>query len=270
MDKVASTRLKSVEGKVGIPADEVIVRAAPSNVSVVTGGGLIPALIDASISSSRQNALEKLSAKFYEQIESHDYRKIFSDAFISSLGKSAVLPNLKLVVSSRGISKDEIAERRKALKQGEAFLGLRIWHEFTTDARLLLVAANVQLIAPEIPEPIYTNSFLYTSVPVVGSQPLEAWAKDQGSALVAAYGEGGKEIAYMLKMDIEGSSNEALAAENAMKPRAKIHIPFYGPYLMAPNGALVPLTTEGFLVEKNDRRQIVRAEGGALYSVAVP
>ena len=146
---------------------------------------------------------------------------------------------------------------------------MRIWYEFTSDGRSLLVAANVQLIGPEKPEPVYSNSFMYTSAPVAESEPLAAWAREQGSALAAAYREGGKEIAYMLKMDIEGSSNEALAAENAKRPRAKVHIPFYGPFLMSANGALVAFSAEGFLVEKNDQRQIVRAEGGALYSVAV-
>lgn len=268
LDRAASANLTRVEGKAGIPADEIIVRAAPSNVSMATGGGLIPALIDASISGSRQSALEKASAKFYEQTESHDFRGLFGETFTSSLGNPSALPNLKLFVSSRGISQGEIDERRKTLKPGEAFLGLRVWYEFTTDARSLLVAANVQLIAPDKTVPVYTNSFLYTSAPIGDSEPLEGWAKDRGAALATAYRESGKEIAYMLKMDIEGPPNEALTAENAKKPRAKVHIPFYGPYLMAPNGALVPLTTEGFIVEKNDLRQIVRAEGGALYSVS--
>jgi hypothetical protein len=268
LDKAASAKVTSVEAKAGIPADEVIVRAAPSQVSVALGGGLIPALIDASVTKSRQTALETVSGKFYEQVEPHDFRNLFADSFKASLGTPSVLPNLKVAVSSRGISKGEIEERRKTLKADQAFLGMRIWYEFTTDARSLLVAANVQLIAPEKTEPIYTNSFLYTSTPIADAEPLDAWAKNQGAALAAAYRESGKEIARMLKMDIEGPSNEILTAENAKRSKAKVHIPFYGPFLLAANGALIAFSTEGFLVEKNDQRQIVRAEGGALYSVA--
>lgn len=269
LEKTASAKLTSVEAKAGIPADEIIVRAAPSKVSMVTGGGLIPALIDASITSSRQTALEKVSGKFYEQVETHDFRSLFGDTFKASLGNPSVLPNLNVQVSSRGISRGEIDERRKMLKAGEAFLGVRLWYEFTTDARSLLVAANVQLIERDKTEPIYTNSFLYTSAAVADSEPLEGWARNQGAALAAAYRESGKEIAHMLKMDIEGPSNEALTAENAKRTKAKVHIPFYGPFLMAPNGALMALSTEGFLIEKKDQRQIVRSEGGALYSVAI-
>lgn len=266
LDREVSAKLTRVEAKAGIPADEIIVRATPSNVSMATGGGLIPALIDASISRSRQSALEKASAKFYQQIESHDFRALFGDGFSAALGNPSALPNMSLLVSNRGISKSEINERREALKPGEAFLGLRIWYEFTSDTQSLLVAANVQLIAPDKAEPIYSNSLLYVSPPTLASDPLNAWAKNQGAALATAYRESGREIAHMLKMDLEGASNETLKANNLEK--TKIHIPFNGPFLLAANGALVPLSTEGFLVEKNEQRQIVRAEGGALYSVA--
>lgn len=267
LDRASTARLTAVEGRLGIPADEVIVRAAPSGVSAATGGGLIPALIDASVSGSRQSAVEKDAGKFYEQVEAHDFRTIFGDALRSSLGTPAGLPSLKLTVSSRGFSKSEIDERRKALGPGEGFMGMRIWYEFTLDGRALFVAANVQLITSGSPTPTYANSFLYTSKPVTGPIALEAWSSDGGRALADAYREGGIEIARMIRMDIVGGSNEVLATENSKRQKAKVQIPFYGPFLMAANGALVPLTTDGFLVEKDAGRQIVRAEGGALYSV---
>lgn len=269
LDKSAVARVSFVEAKLGIPTDEIIVRSEPSKVSAVTGGGAIPALIDANISRTRQAALGKITDSFYEQIESHDFRSTFGEALKKTLGDQSSLPDLRLLVSSRGISKAEIDERRKALKAGEAFLGVRVWYELSLDARSLVVVANAQLIAPNKADLAYANSFIYASTPITDANPLEAWGRSQGSALAAAYLESAKEIGYMMKMDMAGASNEVLSAENTKRPKAKVQIPFFAPFLLASNGGLVPFSADGFLVEKSDRRQIVRVAGGALYSIAL-
>lgn len=266
LNKDASAKITSVDSKIMIPADEIIVRAKPSNISGALGGGLIPALIDASVTKSRQTALEVIANPFYEKTDAIDFRALFTETFKTSIGNQQLLPNLSVSVSSRGFSNTAKDEKLAELKPGKAFLGIRVWYEFTPDMRSVIVIANTLMLAGGTTEPVYTNSFLYTSNPIEGD-PLVAWSENQGKALAEAFAESAKQVAYMLKQDLEAPSNEIIAANNAKQAKVKATIPFYGPFLRAPNGSLVPLSTDGFLVEESDHRKIVRAEGGAIYSV---
>lgn len=267
LDKSAAAKINATEGKLSITNDEIIVRAQPSNIAGYTGGGLIPALIDASVSRSRQSALEKLTLPFYEQVDGVDFRTLFSEQFSRTFDAKSLLPNLALNVSTVGISKTEIEERRAKLKAGEAFLGVRVFYEFTPDLRSLIVVANPQVITAQGDTPVYTNSLIYNSAPVADSSPLEAWSKDQGKALAEIFKESGAEIAKMLQMDLDAPSNEILASNRAKQGKVKVQIPFFTPFIMSPNGALIPLTAEGVIESSTESRKIVRAEGGALFSV---
>lgn len=267
LDKNAAAKISATEGKISIPADEIIVRAQPSKVSLYTGGGLIPALIDASVTGSRQSALEKLTLPFYEQVDGVDFRDLFSEQFSRTLDIKPLVPNLSMKVSTIGISKTEIEERRAKLKAGEAFLGLRVFYEFTPDLRSLIVVASPQLVTAQGDTPIYTNSFVYNSAPVAGAAPLEDWAKDQGKALAEVFKESGTEIARMLKLDLDAPSNEVLADKRTKQEKVKVQVPFFAPFFVSPNGALIPLVAEGVVEASTESRKIVRAESGALFSV---
>ena len=63
---------QKTETRLIIPSDEIIVRSEPSNISAAMGGGLIPALIDASITASRQTKLEEVSNPFYTETSDID------------------------------------------------------------------------------------------------------------------------------------------------------------------------------------------------------
>jgi hypothetical protein len=267
LDKNVAAKISATEGKLSITNDEVIVRAQPSTISRYTGGGLIPALIDASVSKSRQSELEKLTGPFYEQVDGVDFRALFSEQFSRTLDVKSQVPNLALKVSTTGISKTEIEEWRAKLKAGEAFLGVRVFYEFTPDLRTLIVVANSQLVNAQGTTPIYSNSFIYNSAPVADTAPLEGWAKDQGRALAEVFKESGIEIAKMLKLDMEAPSNEILANNRTKQEKVKVQIPYFAPFVMSPNGALIPLTAEGVVEASTESRKIVRAEGGALFSV---
>jgi hypothetical protein len=257
LDKNASAKFNRVESDILIPADELIVRAKPSNLTGALGGGLIPALIDASVTSSRQTELEVVANPFYEKTDALDFRSLFSESFKASFNDQTSLPNLNISVSSRGLSKTAVEERRAKLKPDEAFMGMRIWYEFTPDTRSVVVGAGTLIAAPGGAENSYKNSFIYISKPLESAHPLEAWAENDGKALAAVFTESAKEIAHMLKQDLQAPDNEALFASLAQQEKIKFTIPSF-----------MPVTISGFLTEQTEQRKIIRAESGELFSVS--
>lgn len=256
LDKETSAKITSVETRLIIPADEIIVRANPSNLAAASGGGLLFALIDSAVSKSRQTELEAIANPFYDKVDSIDFRTLFSDAFIATISDQKSLQGLTTSVSTRGLSKVALDAKRAKLNPGEAFLGLRIRYEFTLDLRSVIVVADTGLVTKDKPDFTYKNSLLYLSKPMEGANPLDAWSANNGQALVEALTEGAKEIARMLKRDLDAPSNELIFAEFSKQAKSRVEIPTYP-----------ILSSNGFLVEENTLRKTVRAESGALYSV---
>lgn len=256
LNQEASARLSRVDSVVLIPADEIIVRAKPSSVSLALGGGLIPALIDASITSSRQTELEAIANPFYAGAENIEFRTLFNDSFKGMIQEQKLLPNLNVTVSTTGLSRTALESRRTSLKPGEAFLGLRIWYEFTPDTRSVLVSAGSVLVTADSKDPIFKNTYLYVSQPIEGPNPLTAWADNQGQALAAVFAESGKAIGRLLEQDLAGPNNETLFASLAEQEKVKFTMPTF-----------MPITISGFVVEKTAERRIIRAASGELLSV---
>lgn len=257
LDKDATAGVQNIDSKLLITADEIIVRAQPSNISLAMGGGLIPALIDASVTKSRQTALEAIATPFYEKADDIDFRTVFSDSFKAVMANQKALPPMHISVSTRGLSFTALDEKRAQLAAEEAYFGLRIRYEFTPDLRSIIVTADTMLIAKPKQEPLYKNSFLYISDAVDAADPLSAWAENNGKALSETFAKGATEIAHMLLHDLSSPPNEQLFASMEQQPKIKTTIPFF-----------MPIPVNGFLVEEKDKRQIIRGQNGALYSVA--
>ncbi len=256
LDKGTSANLTKVDSRIMIPADEIIVRAKASNISAAMGGGLIPALIDGAITKSRQTELEKIANPFYEKVDSIDFRTVFSDTFKLNISDQTSLPAVNLSVSTRGFSKSALAEKKAKLPAGEGFMGVRIWYEFTSDLRSILVAADTWLVTNDKADYTYKNSFVYLSKPVDEANPLGAWSDNNGKALNDVFAESGKQIAMMLKQDLEAPTNEVIFASLAKQEKTKVIVPTY-PLLGG----------DGYLLEQSDQRKIVRLESGIVYSV---
>ncbi|HSH73296.1 MAG TPA: hypothetical protein VK974_09590 [Methylophilaceae bacterium] len=256
LDKDASSKLTNVESRIMIPADEIIVRAKASNISAAMGGGLIPALIDASVTKSRQTELEKIATPFYDKTDSIDFRTVFSDAFKANINDQKSLPAMNLSVSTRGFSKSALDEKKTKLSAGEGFMGMRIWYEFTSDLRSIIVAADTWLVTNDKADYKYKNTFVYLSKPVEEANPLGAWAQDNGKTLAETFAESAKQIAVMLKQDLEAPTNEILFASLAKQEKTKVVVPTY-PLLGG----------DGYLLEQSDQRKTVRLESGIVYSV---
>lgn len=257
LDKNVSANFNQVNTQISIPADELIVRAKPSNVSAALGGGLIPALIDASVTSSRQTELEVIANPFYEKTDALDFRSLFSESFKTAFNDQSLLPKLHFSVSSKGISKTALEERKAKLTPGEAFMGMRIWYEFTPDTRSVVVGAGTVIVTAGGTDQSYKNAFMYISKPIEGEQPLSAWAENDGQALSQVFAESAQEIARMLKQDLEAPSNEELFASLASNEKIKYTIPSF-----------MPIPVKGFIVEQTDQRKIFRAESGELFSIS--
>lgn len=251
-----ASNIASVNSKLSIPADEVIVRAKPSNISAAMGYGLIPALIDGSISASRQSELEVLSSAFYAKVDQIDFRSTFGNAFRTSIDKQKSLSNLKISTSTKGLSRTTVDAYKSDLKADEAFLGIRIWYEFSPDLRNIVIAADTQLSTKSASEPVYKNSFVYISAPVDNANPLAAWALNDGEALSKIFAESGDEIAKMMQQDLSGPANDILFANLATNEKIQYKPPFF-----------IPMQINGFITDKAEHRQVIRADSGVIYSI---
>ena len=250
----AAAGITSVNTKLSIPGDEVIVRAQASNISASMGYGLIPALIEGSINASKQNALETLSSRFYAK-QHVDFREVFSQSFNAGIQQQNTLPKLQFAAASTGLSKSILADYKAKLTPEGAFLGVRIWYEFSSDLTQILVLANAQLINKQAQEPVYKNELVYVSASIGTANPLEAWALNNGEALSKAFAESGTELARLLQQDLAAPDNESVFRNLAQNEPAKFLFP----------GAM-PIFIEGHIAEKTEQRKIIRAKTGALYS----
>lgn len=261
LDPEVGASIGSVNAKLSIPADEIIVRAKPSNVSEAMGYGLIPALIDGSISASRQSELEQISSDFYTKVDQIDFRSVFGNQFMASAQHQKVLSNLNISVSTKGLSKTTVASYVSELKPNEGFLGLRIWYEFSADFKNVMVFADTQLSTNNGQgnsgaEPVYKNGYLYVSDPVDGTNPLDLWGAESGMALSKVFADSADEIVMMMQQDIAAPANDVLFASLSNNEEIKYIVPTH-----------VPWTINGFITNKTESRQSIRADTGLLLSV---
>lgn len=252
-----TANIHSVKSQLFIPADELIVRAKPSNISPAMGYGLLPALIDASISSSRQTELEAVSNPYYAKTDQIDFRSTFMTAFNGAIAEQKTLPAISPSMSTRGISNSALTAYKAELHAGEAFLGIRIWYEFSTDLRNVMVSATALLAGKEGQEPLYKNSYTYVSAPVDSVNPLTAWSDKDGQALQKVYIDSGKEIARLMQQDLAGPANETLFAELAKQEKVQFTL-----------ATAMPMVIKGFTIEQSTQRKTIRAESGELFSLS--
>jgi hypothetical protein len=249
-----ANKVKTVNARSVVIQDEVIARADPSNISAATGGGLIPALIDASITNTRQERLQKAMDAFYASIEDYDFRAEYSPRVISQLKTNFPLAVAEVTTTPRTLSNAEQVQLVQALKPGEAYLSLLTDYFLSTDLRSLNVSINASLWIKDQPMPVYKNRVSYQSTPLGAGleDSAKAWAADNGKSFYEKLREGITETLHMLVLDLERNAP-------ASQP-AKVSVAYN-------HGAGNLNSLQGTLVEKHGDRNVIRAVNGTLYSV---
>ncbi len=251
-------KIQTVDVRSMVIQDEVIARADPSNVSASLGGGLIPALVDASVTAGRQEKLQTAMESFYESIEDYDFRAVYWPQLTKQLREQYPLKVKTIVTTPRGINYREEQKFGTTLEENQAQMIMATTYYLSSDLRTLNVSTYVNLWMKGGMQPSYKNTMIYQSS-VVGSgaeQSAKAWAQDGGKPFMEKLSEGIRETLAMLSIDMK---NNAPVAATAEKVTVKYN---YGEARSADNSNI-----KGTVVEKHGNRIILRSDAGQLYSV---
>lgn len=267
------SKITSSETFVSVTQSEIKTDINRSNITAATGGGLIFALIDAGVNTSRAKKAENRVTPLRDALVKYDLGKAFADALKTHFASVDWLKNS--TVESRPLG--AAGALAKQIQQSPADVVIladtdyrlsATFDSVTVTARVHLHPAKVAADAAvqkrgELPPFIYFNS-LSTTLPVpeiygMGLSPEEAAGKaaaNGGENVVRALNEGLAELAHMLTYDLEAPAPADKALYRPPEGTDKRML------MLATRGA--PLVTQGFVVHAEGRRSWLRANTGEL------
>jgi hypothetical protein len=248
-------KITELKARVVVVQDEVIVAVQPSHVGAATGGGLIGAMIDSSVTNSRVKASQEIMGPFYAQIEDVDYRKEFNEAIRLELANYP-LKIAQFTTTPQALSKETLAQLRSELQTGQALLVIYPRYYLTMDFRNLDVEANVSMWMKDgaANMPVQRGVLHYQSQPVGsgGKESIALWGAQGAAAFRAAIKESIVETINLVLMDIDlkapgdKPAQSRTYAFNAGSQRAEI---------------------KGQLIKETASRRIVLGDDKKLYSL---
>ena len=240
--------------------DEVRPAVQLSNVTGAMGGGLIPALIDASVNKGRSQSARDSMNHFYAATDDFDFRALHSEEMNAAIDNALPLKIKKAPAEFILLSNKEREKRISALAKGEALLYTSTIYAFVDESRLLVNESMVYIYTKPAKltkntKPIFYNRYVYVSDAkgAGGADSLSLWGADGGSAFRSSMEESSKVLAELISMDIKAQKNKFCG-----KP-VKAGIVFM---------ARVNPTNVTLLEERNNRAW-VQDSSGVLHSVPV-
>lgn len=199
-----------VEGVYTTQTQEMQAAFTESNLTQAAGGGLLFALIDAGINSSRAKNSESVVLPLRDAMVDYDANTAFFAALRSELSKGAVPIALDNIQIQRF---ETYAERLDWVKAhlGKPMLTVNFNYIITKEMNAIDFTADVSLYGENASKPVenYRNRFcariLMPSWP--GGQPtqpeaIKIWANDHAAKARLVIATGIKEIAQMIAYDI--------------------------------------------------------------------
>jgi hypothetical protein len=250
--RAAITDLKA---HVVVIQDEVLVAVHPSNVSAALGGGLIPALIDSSITNTRVKATQEIMGPFYAAIEDVDYRREFNEAVHRELSRYPIKVG-HVTTTPRSLSQADLMRMRSELERGQALLVVYPRYFLTMDFRSLDVEAVVTIWTKDGQgnTPAQRGVLYYQSQPIGSGNKdsVARWAAQNAAAFRAALRESIVETLELVMMDM----NVPLPSAQRGEIRS---------YAFNTGAQQMPI--KGQLVKETANRVIVLGEDAKLYSL---
>lgn len=216
-------KITELSAHVVVVQDEVIAAVQPSNVSAATGGGLLFALIDSSVTNGRVKDSQKALGPFYAAIEDVDYRKVFNEAIEAGLSTYPIKIG-KFTTTPRALSNDKLLQLRNDLQPGQALLVISPRYTLTMDFRSFDSEAVVTIwLKPEASDanrPSQRGVLHYQSTPIEpgGKESLAQWSAQDAAAFRNVMRESIAETVRMAMLDIDIDASTA--------PQAKDQKPF--------------------------------------------
>lgn len=237
-------RMQTVRVRVVIPQAGFLVSASAPGVAGAMGGGLIPALIDASIQKSRQKDLVAQATPTLDKLLDVDVRQEFTTAAtgefqqfpykVAKIDASPVMP----------LSREQDAAVQ-ALGSSEGYLAIAMHYDFDMKTRVFSTRSQVNLFQPGATARTYFAPIMYQG------RPIEA-----GADLAAAIREQARESAsHTIKL--ASLSMKGLPPASTTTPPTRFEIP------RDPQ----PLVLQGDVIGREPQRLFMRLPNGALFSV---
>jgi hypothetical protein len=209
------SKITELKAHVVVVQDEVIAAVQPSNVSVATGGGLIGAMIDSSITNKRVKESQQVLGPFYASIEDVDYRKEFNETIRRELANYPIKV-AKVDTTPRSLTDAQLTQLRETLPPGQALLIIYPRYFLTMDFRSLDAEAVVSIWVKGGVEnkPVQRGVLYYQSQPVGpgGKDSILQWGAQNAALFRSTLRESMGEMVRLIMLDME------VAAEPPTKP----------------------------------------------------
>jgi hypothetical protein len=262
----------STESVVGLRQQEIAADIARSNVSAATGGGLIGAIIDASVENSRAKKAEGVIVPVRDALVGYEPGAVLAEALRQELTSLAWLKHDAVVVRQAPDNKSLPGWIEKSTRDAVLFVSTD--YRFTPAFDAVVVTASVSVhprtgplksaikTKPGLPGLIYSNAFSISlpmpDLPAGKLTPAEAcklWAADKGEKVRRVLDECFTELPKMIAFDLE----QAAPANNALyaAPDSQTE------YVLLPTpGAPVPVMTRTFAVGDSSKAFVWRRHPG--------
>jgi hypothetical protein len=222
----ARASLSSTEVVLPVPQSEIYIDVPASHLSTATGGGLLPALIDAGIDSARASKATKDVTPLRNAVVDYSFDQAFSNAFKSIAAddgvhvdsvrvvKDASLPGLDQAVAGSKSSSVLLASANYHLANDAGALWIEV-HAAVYHAGQAPAGAHAS--APT--SALYRNTFWFTvNLPHASAkreENLAAWAADNGALLRTDLTRGAKKISELIVADLKASDAPGAATASS-------------------------------------------------------
>lgn len=259
MTDQAKTRIKEVEVRAIVVQEGPIFSARAPGVAAAAGGGLIPALIDASIQNSRQKELVSKVSGMLDGIDTYDFRAEYANSLTALGQKGFPLNIVKQTVTPHAYSRSDLDKAIAATKAGKPLLLLITHYELEPNMSALSMRTSASLWADGEVEKAYGNHFIFQA-PTYGTDTASnanKWGESNAKLLCEQITLGVRETLRMLAMDLaaRGVTPQDSAAFKSSSARYSFNVGGLSQYVMG----------VGQGVEQG--RVVMRDEQGALFSL---
>jgi len=266
MTKDAQSKIQSTDVVIGLSQEEIYAEIERSNTSAAVGGGLLFALIDSAIESSRSEDAEALVTPIKNSLIDYNFPSEFETALSTELQRLTWLNNTKYQTRKpyspndvdsivQAASADVLLVFNTSYRFSPGFKSLKVSTAVTGYAKSNELQTIAKQSNPDSEKPVlYMNSFMY-SQPIVGEytnseDAVKTWSDNNSERVRAALTEGVTELAKMVATDLE-------IARAQYKDKS----------LQVGEGTQVTMDgATGTLVSEDDKRVILRLANGSMYS----
>lgn len=217
--------IKSTDVIVVVEQYEINARVAGSNMSVYMGGGLVPALIDASVEHEQAKKAEEFLAPIRDSLLDYDYPRVLEDTFRDKLAEVEWLAVANTALEHEA-NPEQLLETYSA-SDASVILRIRIFYEFEHDLSSIYVRCDAGLWpkdealrevsgAAKRKDPVSLNNRIYRPEAMEGLEActkldlgglkgeaaIETLTENKGEKVRKALEKGAAELAQLLIDDL--------------------------------------------------------------------